>query len=140
MNRASLRACLLPGLIALLSVGAAPARLGDETQRVRPPASIKCSRDRLTAFQGAVLEYSRGKQDISVRVRTDEDTTENFALKWTATEKPETWLLLRGAAFKPDDWKLVEAAPGKLLEGTRIIVWVCDDGSKPVLDWRPRER
>ena len=109
-------------------------------QRLRPPASVKCSRDHLTAFQGRVLEYKRGKQDIALRVRTDEETTESFTLKWTASQKPETWLLLRSDGFKPQDWKLIESAPGKLLDGTRVIVWVCDDGSKPVFDWQPKER
>ena len=72
-------------------------------------------------------------------MRTDEETTESFSLKWAATEKPETWFLLGGEAFKSDDWKLIESGPGKLADGTRVIVWVCDDGSKPVFDWRPKE-
>jgi len=106
-------------------------------QRLRPPESITCSRDRLTAFQGRVVDYKRNKQDISIRVRTDEETTEAFTLKWTAPEQPEPWLLMRGEKFKSDDWKLVESAPGRLRDGVRIIVWVCGDGSKPILDWRP---
>ena len=133
-------AVLLLGLsLGALPVAAVDARPDPPSQRIRPPASLKCSRDHLTAFQGRVLDYRRGKQDMSLRVRTDEETTESFSLKWNASEKPETWMLLRGEAFKTDDWKLVESGPGKLLEGTRIIVWVCDDGSKPVFDWRPKE-
>lgn len=129
--------CVLAGSLPLAG---ASASLNDSVQRLRPPESIKCSRDRLTAFQGNVIEYQRAKQDISLRVRTDEDTTERFSLKWAANEQPDTWLLTRGQAFKPEDWKLIESAPGNLLEGTRVIVWVCDDGSKPVIDWRPKER
>ena len=124
------------GVFSLAGVDARPDR---PIQRVRPPASLKCTRDHLTAFQGRILSYTRGKQDISLRVRTDEETTESFSLKWAASEAPETWFLMRGEGFKAGDWKLIESAPGKLLDGTRIIVWVCDDGSKPVFDWRPKE-
>jgi len=135
-----LRAVLLFSLgLCALSVAVVDARPDASSQRVRPPASLKCSRDHLTAFQGRILDYTRGKQDMSLRVRTDEETTENFSLKWAASEKPETWFLLRGEGFKTEDWKLIESAPGKLLDGPRIIVWVCDDGSKPVFDWRPKE-
>jgi hypothetical protein len=121
-------------LVAPIDAGA-----GRSSQRVRPPASLKCSRDHLTAYQGRVLDYRRGKQDITLRVSTDENTTESVSLKWAASEKPETWFLLRGEAFKDADWQLIESGPGKLVDGTRIIVWVCDDGSKPVLDWRPKD-
>jgi hypothetical protein len=135
-----MRAVLLLGLsLGALSVAAVDAMPDPPLQRIRPPASLKCSRDHLTAFQGLVLDYRRGTQDLSLRVRTDEETTESFSLKWSASEKPETWFLLRGEGFKAGDWKLIESGPGKLLEATRIIVWVCDDGSKPVFDWRPKE-
>jgi hypothetical protein len=137
---ACMRAALLLTLsLGVLSVAAVEAMPDGPPQRLRPPASLKCTRDHLTAFQGLVLNYTRGKQDMSLRVRTDEETTESFSLKWAASEKPERWFLLRGEGFKADDWKLIESAPGKLLDGTRIIVWVCDDGSKPVFDWRPKE-
>jgi hypothetical protein len=108
-------------------------------QRARPPDALKCSRDNLTSFQGRILEYKRGPQELSLRVRTDEETTESFTLKWGTAEKIETWLLLRGESFKAEDWKQVESAAGKLHEGMRIIVWACEDGSKPVFDWRPKE-
>jgi len=108
-------------------------------QRLRPPATLQCSRDRLTAFQGRILEYKHGKQEIFLRVRTDEDTTESFTLKWDAAGKAETSFLMRGEVFAAEDWKKIESAPGKLHDGMRVIVWVCDDGSKPVLDWRPKE-
>jgi hypothetical protein len=108
-------------------------------QRPRPSPSLKCSRDHLTVFQGRILEYKRSPQEITLRVRTDEETTESFSLKWAASEKAETWFLLRGEGFKEADWKRIESAPGKLHDGTRISVWVCDDGSKPVLDWQPKE-
>ena len=124
---------------ALLVLGLTLGTLHGEPQRPRPTTSIKCSRDHLTAFQGRILEYKRSPQDIAVRVRTDEDTTESFTFKWGASEKIETWFLVQGEAFKPEDWKRIESAPGKLQDGMRVIVWVCDDGSRPVFDWRPKE-
>lgn len=123
----------------LLAIALSSFIFNDAGQRLRPPASLKCSRDHLTSFQGRAIDYKRSANRISLRVRTDEETTENFTLEWTNQEKPEKWLLLRGEEFKPNAWKLIESAPGRLIDGMRIIVWVCDDGSKPVLDWRPRE-
>ncbi|MBK9314789.1 MAG: hypothetical protein IPM55_11190 [Acidobacteria bacterium] len=111
----------------------------DPPQRLRPPASLKCSRDHLTSFQGRIIDYKRGEKSIFLSVRTDEETTENFTLKWEDTENAEKWFLLRGEEFKAEDWKLIESAHGRLVDGMRIIVWVCDDGSKPVFDWRPKE-
>jgi len=120
-----------------LSLAFVPLTFGGPAQRLRPPAMLQCSRDHLTSFQGRILDYKRGRQDISIRVRTDEQTTESFTLKWGSSEKAEMSFLLDGEGFKADDWKRIEIAPGKLHEGMRIIVWVCDDGSKPVFDWRP---
>jgi hypothetical protein len=113
---------------------------GGPPQRLRPPSSLQCSRDRLTSFQGRILEYRRGKQEISMRVRTDEETTENFTLKWEADGKAEALFLLRGEEFTSEDWKRIESGPGKLHEGMRVVVWVCGDESKPVFDWRPPEK
>jgi hypothetical protein len=138
MRRDDLRGVLFS--LGLLSIAVPGAEITLATQRPRPPASLTCTRDHLTAYQGRVLDYKRGPQEITVRILTDEDTNESVSLKWTAAEKPETWLLLRGAPFKSDDWKLIESGPGKLNDGMQIIAWVCDNGSKPVLDWRPAER
>jgi hypothetical protein len=126
--------------LVAISSAAATKKSGTAPQRLRPPGSLSCARDHLTSFQGRILVYKRGKNNISLRVRTDEGTTETFNLKWEAPDKAEKWFLLRGEEFKAADWKLIESAPGRLSAGTRIIVWVCDDGSKPVLDWRPKER
>ncbi len=111
----------------------------DHSQRIRPPASIKCSRDHLTSFQGRILEYKRSKTSIFLRVRTDEETTESFTLKWIEPDKAEKWFLIRGEEFKAEDWKMIESSPGRLINGMRMIVWVCDGGSNPVFDWRPKE-
>jgi len=127
---------MISTLLLTLSLGAPLS--GAMTQRLRPPDLVKCTRDHLTSFQGRILEYKRSKQDIVLRVRTDEQTTESFTLKWDLSGKPETSFLVGGEGFKPEDWSRIESAPGKLHDGMRIIVWSCDDGSKPVFDWRPK--
>ena len=52
----------------------------------------------------------------------------------------ESRINVRGAEFKAEDWKRIEGRPGHLKPGMRAIVWVCDDGSTPVVDWRPAEK
>jgi len=109
-------------------------------QRIAPSSSLKCPRNRLTAFMGRVTAYRRTQTRIVIRVRTDEETTENFTLKFTKNDDPAKLFLLRGEEFKPDDLKLIEVSTGRLRNPMRAIVWVCDDGSNPVIDWRPPEK
>lgn len=125
-------------VVTLSGVGSLDAA-GGLSQRARPPASLSCSRDHLTSFQGRVLSLTRGAQTMTLRVRTDEETTEDLVLQWLPAERPETWMLLRGEPFTTADWNQVEMAPGTLRADTRVIVWVCDGGAKPVVDWRPKE-
>src|SRR5262245_37085979 len=109
-------------------------------QRIAPPSSLKCSRDHLTSFMGRVTAYQRSRTRIFIRVRTDEQTTENFTLKFTRNDDPIKLFLLRGEEFKQNDLKLIEVSTGRLRNPMRAIVWVCDDGSNPVIDWRPPEK
>jgi len=109
-------------------------------QRLAPSPAITCSRDHLTSFAGRVLAYQRRTDHIFLRVQTDEGTTESFTLRWQKGEDAAKWVLLRGEAFTSEDWKLVETAPSRLRPKMRAIVWVCDDGSRPVIDWRPAEK
>jgi hypothetical protein len=120
-------------------VSPAEARRVDAAQRVGPPAALRCSRDHLTAFIGRILLYRRQGNRIVLRVRTDEETTENFTLRLGKDEDGSRYFLLRGAEFKAEDWKAIERRSGLLKPGMRAIVWVCDDGSTPVVDWRPAE-
>jgi hypothetical protein len=108
-------------------------------QRLAPPSALKCPRDHLTSFTGKVIAYQRTRARIMLRVRTDEATTESFTLKLAQNDDPAKWFLLRGEGFKPADWKSIEIARGRLRKSMRATVWVCDDGSKPVIDWRPPE-
>ncbi len=116
------------------------ARVASSGQRLAPPSSLKCSRDHLTSFTGRILAYERGSSRIFIRVRTDEETTESFTLKLAKAEEAASHFLMRGETFKQGDWKLIEASPGKLHQPMRATIWVCDDGSTPVIDWRPPER
>lgn len=124
---------------ALALAGSAGARRGVEAQRVGPPTALRCSSDHLTAFIGRILVYRRQTGRIYLRVRTDEETTENFTLRFGKNEDGSRYFLMRGGEFKSEDWKRIEERPGRLKPGMRAIVWVCDDGSTPVVDWRPAE-
>jgi hypothetical protein len=72
-------------------------------------------------------------------MRTDEATTESFTLSFPKSEDASRWFLLNSQPFKPGDWKLIERSRTRLRVNVRATVWVCDDDSTPVIDWRPRE-
>lgn len=106
-------------------------------QRLRPPEKLRCSRDHLTSFSGAVLVLKRNNNETFLRMRTDEDTTETFTLRHPGKRSAAEWFLLRGKLFEPSDWKRIEIRRNKLHPRMRATVWVCDDGSAPVVDWQP---
>lgn len=112
----------------------------ERTGRIGPPASLNCSRNDLTSFTGRVLAYSRAKDRLFIRVRTDEQTTENFTLRYRRKDELAKWFLLRAEPFKAEDWQLIETARGRLRVGMRATVWVCNDNPQPVVDWQPQER
>lgn len=116
------------------------ARSASAGQRLAPPSALKCSRDHLTSFTGKILAYERGSSRIFIRVRTDEETTESFTVKLAKADEAASHFLMRGETFKQSDWKLIESSTGKLHQPMRATIWVCDDGSMPVIDWRPPER
>lgn len=117
--------------ILLIDVGLA--------QRVAPPSPLTCDRNHLTSFTGRVIRYRRANDRIVIRVRTDEETTENFTIRLARADDGSKHFLMRGQEFKAPDWKIVEASRTRLQPKMRAIVWVCDDGSAPVIDWRPFE-
>jgi hypothetical protein len=73
-------------------------------------------------------------------MRTDEETTESFTLRFRRSEDAARWFLLMGESFKPSDWRLIERSRYRLRPKMRATVWVCDDGTNPIIDWRPGER
>ncbi|MBA2646140.1 MAG: hypothetical protein H0U81_05000 [Pyrinomonadaceae bacterium] len=107
--------------------------------RLRPPDSIKCPDNNVTSFTGRILAYSRTDERIIIRMRTDEATTERFTIRVSDSEGAAKEFLLRGEPFKQGDWKLIESKKGRLRPRMRATVWVCDDNSTPVVDWRPGE-
>ena len=109
-------------------------------QRLMPPESVKCDPNHLTSFTGKILSYRRKPGRVSLRVRTDEETTESFTLRFRKSEDAARWFLLKGEPFKRTDWALIERRRYQLRPRMRATVWVCDDGSNPTIDWRPGER
>jgi len=108
--------------------------------RLAPPESVKCDPNHLTSFTGRILFYRRKPGRVHLRVRTDEETTENFTLRYAKSEDSARWFLLKGEPFKRGDWALIERRRYQLRPRMRATVWVCDDGSNPIIDWRPGER
>jgi len=108
--------------------------------RLMPPESVKCDPNHLTSFTGKILSYRRKPGRVTVRARTDEETTESFTLRFQKNEDAARWFLLKGEPFKRADWALVERRRYLLRPRMRATVWVCDDGSNPTIDWRPGER
>lgn len=118
----------------LMSVSSAGAQ-----GRIRPPDTITCDHNHLTSFTGKILSYQRGPGRVSLRMRTDEATTESFTLRFRKTQEASRWFLMNGEPFKTGDWKLIERRKYRLRPRMRATVWVCDDGSTPIIDWRPGE-
>jgi hypothetical protein len=124
---------------SLLSCSTAP-KVAAGAQRLRPPESLQCPRNNLTAFRGAVLSFQREADHAMIRLRTEAGTTEAFRLRVPEGGDLTAWFLLNAQPFQPDDWGVIESAPHRLRPDMRAIVWVCDDGTNPVIDWRPSER
>jgi hypothetical protein len=122
------------------ATGGAAVNRASQADRIRPPASIDCPRDHLTAYTGRVVGWTRGNERSTIRIRTDWDTDESATLRHAGTDDPSRSFLLRGATFKPEDWTLIEASKGRLRDGVRATVWVCDDKRPPVIDWAPPPR
>ena len=108
----------------------------ESAQRIRPPEKITCSRDHLTSYTGKVLSMKRHRGSTRIRMRTDEETSEQFTLRH-ATDNPSECFLMWGERFSESDWKRIETGKNQLRPGLRATVWVCDNGGNPVVDWQP---
>jgi hypothetical protein len=104
-------------------------------QRLAPPPGLPCDRNHLTSYAGEVKAYSRKPQQIFLRVRTDEATTEQFRLRVRKNEPPLSLFLLNGAAIKPEELAAIEK---KLAQkaAVRVIVWACRNSAHRIIDWR----
>ncbi len=126
--------------IAFFTLLCGAASVAAQGGRIRPPDAIKCDPNHLTSFTGHVTSYRRTAARLSLRMRTDEETSEAFTLKFARGGDAIKFFLLRGEEFKVGDWKLIESRRLRLRPQMRATVWVCDDGSNPTIDWRPGER
>lgn len=107
--------------------------------RLRRPESVQCDDNHLTSYTGRILSYQRSPGRVSIRMRTDEETTESFTLRFSRNENAARWFLLNSQPFQQSDWKIIERSRSRLRPNVRATVWVCDDNSTPIVDWRPRE-
>jgi len=116
------------------SVDSRPADRG----RVAPPAILACDRNQLTSYNGQPAHYQRDESATFITVATDWGTHESIEITHPAPDSIQNYFLLNGEAFPASGWQKIEAEPGVLLPGLRVIAWVCADGTtQPVVDWRP---
>ena len=131
-------AAALAALVAGLAADViAPPSQPRSPGRVRPPDSVTCSRDRLTAYTGVVTRFSRQPERTELEIRTDWGTMEAVVVTHDGDSGPERWFLIRTKPFQATDWMVIEAAPGKLRKDVRATAWVCEDGRNPIVDWNP---
>ena len=125
-------------LLLLALIGLAQAQ--PAVDRVRPPPGLECPRDQLTLYGGEVRHYQRTSARTRITIATDWGTTETVTLPHAGRPDASAWFLLRGQAFQPGDWALIESRPGRLRAGMRAAAWVCDDGRNATVDWQPPQR
>lgn len=111
--------------------------------RLRPPTGLSCDRNHTTSFTGHITAYSRTGRRILIRVRTDEQTTEQFTIQLRRGEDASKKFLFEGMAFQAGDWQKIERARGILRPKMRATIWACrdqnDDFHAELIDWRPNE-
>ena len=102
--------------------------------RLRPPTEFACNRNDLTSYTGVVTRYQRAQNQTTLRIRTDEETTETVTLRHPGTNDPSAMFRYSGKAFAAADWARIERAKGVLRPATRASAWVCSDG-QVMIDW-----
>lgn len=110
--------------------------------RLATPGGLRCARDNTTSFTGRVLAYSRARGRVFIRVRTDEETTEQFNIIYGRRGDPASFFRLRGEPFGVRDWRRIETRAGRLRPGMRATVWACYEGerlSAELINWMPPE-
>jgi rhodanese-related sulfurtransferase len=99
---------------------------GGGAGRMRPPDSVKCDRNQLTAYIGRVTEYRREKDTTILIIATSSDTVETVTLRGD----PKNSYLIQGKPFDE------ERAEKVVRPGVSAVAWVCADGTT-IVDWRP---
>ena len=118
----------------LLAPPIASSSLAQRAGRLRAPESFACDRNNLTVYTGVVISYQRRAGTTTLRIRTDEDTTERVSLTHPGSDDPSRFFRLRGEPFAPADWSRIESRKGVLRARTRAAAWVCSDG-RVLVDW-----
>lgn len=133
-TRLSARQTLIDAATAASAREGAAARAPDLAQsRPRPPASLPCSRNDLTAYIGKVSRLARKAGSTTVTIETDWETTEIVTLKHERDD-PSSMFLINGKPFTPADWPRIEERPGVVRKEQRATAWVCTSG-EVVIDW-----
>ena len=113
--------------------------------RLMPPTGLKCDANHVTSFTGRVLAYSRHSGRIFIRVRTDEQTTNEFTIPYAEGEDISKWFMIDGQAISEGDLQKIESRWKRKKRSVRATVWACYDNdwretTAEIIDWRPRER
>lgn len=121
-----------------------PGSDAQEGGRLAPPPGLKCDINSVTSFTGRALVYARRAGRIQLRVRTDEETTEVFTIRYGRNESPEKYFLFNGAPLKPGELAMIERRIRRERSKMRLTVWACyqDYGRMlrvELIDWRPIE-
>ena len=102
--------------------------------RQRAPETFACDRNNLTVYTGVVINYQRRVGTTTLRIRTDEGTTEQVSLSHPGTDDPSRFFRMMSEPFTSADWNKIEERKGVLRKGTRAAAWVCSDGGV-MIDW-----
>lgn len=113
--------------------------------RLATPSGLKCDLNHVTSFTGRVLAYSRRAGRIFIRVRTDEQTTEEFTIPYAKDEDLSKWFMIDGQAIKPGELAKIESRWRRNKRTARATVWACYDNAwskatAEIIDWRLSER
>ena len=119
-------------LLLIPAVEYADAEQGKGRQRA--PESFACDRNNLTVYTGVVTSYQRRVGTTTLRIHTDEDTTEQVSLSHPGTDDPSRFFRMMSEPFTPADWNTIEERKGVLRKGTRAAAWVCSTG-RVMVDW-----
>lgn len=103
--------------------------------RLRPPPFVVCDRDQLTVFPGTVSSLARGDRETTLKMATDENTTERFTVRHPGADATASFFI-GGKPFTRADWATLLPG-GTLRTGARATVWVRRDEPNPQVDWAP---
>lgn len=126
---------VLAFVVALIAVGTVGAAA--QAGRQRAPQTFACDPNHLTSYTGVVVRYTRQVGSTTLRIKTDEDTTETVTVKHPGTDDPSSLFRYQTEPFTAAHWARIERSKGVLLPNTRAAAWVCDDG-QVMVDWGVR--